>query len=166
MQLYHFTACDNLTDIASEGLTKHQIAEAPEGAWPAYCARRFHGVWLTEAAHPHNQGLPAADLEVRLSVWIGDNDPKLIKWTDWGPTRLSAETYDSISERGDSGEWWIYLDDIPIWRISEPVTVHDHQPMPKRWPDDFKIQAAPPGGTDHPPRRQPAYVPFRAFQVG
>jgi hypothetical protein len=88
----------------------------------------------------------------------------VVKWTDWGPKHLSAETYDSISKRGDSGEWWIYLDDIPIWRISEPVTVHDHKPVPKRWPDDFILQAAPPGGTDHPPWRQPADVPFRAFR--
>jgi len=69
-----------------------------------------------------------------------------VKWSDWGPKNLSARTYDSISKQGASSEWWVYLDDIPIWRISNPFFMVNQKPVPKRWPDDFIVQAKPPVG--------------------
>lgn len=79
-KLYHFTSWHHLHGIGRFGLT---VGDVPTDIhrWKGCC-----GVWLTSNGSARGHGLEGSSVDksrYRLTVDVPEDDPALVKWTEW-----------------------------------------------------------------------------------
>jgi hypothetical protein len=88
-KLHHFTSWYHLHGIGRFGLT---IGDVPTDIdrWEGRC-----GVWLTSDAPARGHGLEGGSVDksrYRLTVEVSEDDPALVKWTEWAGKNATPAT--------------------------------------------------------------------------
>jgi hypothetical protein len=130
MLLYHFTSLEFLESIKAEGLKRREVAVSPDD-------RRLNvAVWLTTNREPMGHGLDRGGQpltyeeklrkeidpnepafwtdkrEVRITLRIPSNDPRLQHWPKWAKrNHVPNEWYKRLASAGGGKHktWWLYL---------------------------------------------------------
>jgi len=148
MKLYHFTSQHHLHGIGRFGLT---VGDVPTDIhpWKGRC-----GVWLTADDTARGHGLEGSSVDksrYRLTVNVSEDDPALVKWTDWAAKNATPDTIrilHAAATRFDT--WYVYFGVIDLKAIEECVDVESGLVV-ESWPD------TPEGRKPVPPWRRHAW---------
>jgi hypothetical protein len=117
--LYHFTSRHHLHGIGRYGLTVGDVpTDIPR--WEGRC-----GVWLTTDDTATGHGLEGGAVNqsrYRLTVGISEDDPALLKWTEWSAKNVTPATRRALhatASRFDT--WYVYFGVINPAEIAECV---------------------------------------------
>ena len=133
MQFFHFTSGAHLRGIARHGLT---VGDVPTDLDRN---RGVCAVWLTTREGADGHGLAGSAVnkaQYRLTVEVSESDPRLAKWLEWAPSKVTDKTQKRLAsadgERFES--WWIYLGVIAPENIVECREMGTDAPVDD-WPN-------------------------------
>ena len=106
-KLHHFTSWHHLYCIGRFGLT---VGDVPTdlGRYEGRC-----GVWLTSEGTARGHGLEGSTVDTsryRLTVYIPEEDPALVKWTEWAAKNATPATVHALHATGAGFDtWYVYF---------------------------------------------------------
>jgi hypothetical protein len=112
MILYHYTSGYHLRGIARYGLTVGDVPTDIEQA------KGRVGVWLTSSPNAGGHGLEGSAVDkkrYRLAVELPEDSSLLVKWLDWAPGNVTADTIEALhstaAEHDGDGpaSWFIFF---------------------------------------------------------
>jgi len=117
--LYHFTSRHHLYGIGRFGLT---VGDVPTDIhrWKGCC-----GVWLTSNVAASGHGLDGGHADksrYRLTVSVSEDDPALVKWTEWAEKNATAATICALHRTASAfATWFVYFGVIDPAEIEECI---------------------------------------------
>jgi hypothetical protein len=142
-KLYHFTSRDHLCGVGRFGLT---VGDVPTNIhqFEGRC-----GVWLTADDTARGHGLEGSSMDkgrYRLTVSISEDDPALVKWTEWATKNATPATVRSLHASASGFDtWYVYFGVIDPAKIEECVDTHAGLTV-ESWRDlpEGKVKPVPP----------------------
>jgi hypothetical protein len=144
MKLYHYTSPHYLRGIARYGLTVGDV--------PTNLQRNLGrvGVWLTSAITASGHGLENSihnKTQYRLTVEVPENSSNLVKWSEWAPKHVTAETVKGLHETAAGYEsWYVFfgvIESVDISSCTETMTGTEVSNWGEVSPADLDMKGVP-----------------------